>query len=290
MEVSLFQAASQGLQNLLDPYVFLAILVGVSIGTFNAVAPQGIGTTLTYSILLPIVVQWQPITAIAVLLGVSAVSAICAAYLPILFGIPGGTGSVATIMDGYPMGKRGEARRALGASFMAGGMGSLIGTFTLALAIPVAKPLIYLMGSPELFVVVLWGLSMVAILAGRQPIKGLIAAALGLLISTIGQQLQSGIMRFTFNQIYLLDGFTISVIAVAIFGIPSALQLALTKMGVELVACCPLQFLRSLGRFCPGFRVVICRLACIRPCGPKQQKQRDVWKRRCARRNRTRVR
>ena len=54
---------------------------------------------------------------------------------------------------------------------MAGGMGSLIGTLTLVLAIPVARPLIYLMGSPELFVVMLWGLSMVAVLAGRRPIK-----------------------------------------------------------------------------------------------------------------------
>lgn len=233
MEVSLFLAASQGLQNLFDPYVFLAILIGVGIGTFTAVAPQGMGTPLAYAILLPFVVRWNPITAIALLIGVSAVSAICAAYLPVLFGIPGGSGSQATVLDGYPMGRRGEARRALGASFMAGGMGSVIGTLTLALAIPVAKPLIYLMGSPELFVIVLWGLSMVAVLAGRRPIKGLIAAGLGLLISTVGQQEQSGTMRFVFDQPYLLDGFAISIIALALFGIPSALDLALTKVGVE---------------------------------------------------------
>jgi TctA family transporter len=131
------------------------------------------------------------------------------------------------------MGKRGEARRALGASFMAGGMGCLIGTLTLALAIPAARPLIYLMGSPELFVVMLWGLSMVAVLAGRRPVKGLIAAAFGLLLATVGQQAQSGEMRFVFGQSYLLDGFSISIIALALFGIPSALDLALTKLGVE---------------------------------------------------------
>jgi TctA family transporter len=131
------------------------------------------------------------------------------------------------------MGKKGEGRRALGASFMAGGMGALIGTFTLAAAIPAARPLIYLMGSPELFVVMLWGLSMVAVLAGRRPIKGLIAAAFGLLIATVGQQAQSGVMRFVFDQPYLLDGVSISIIALAMFGIPSALDLALTKLGVE---------------------------------------------------------
>ena len=233
MEISLFDAAAKGFLNLLQLKVFLAMMVGVSIGTFTAVAPQGLGMPLVYAIALPIVIKWEPITGIALLIGASSVSAICAAYLPILFGIPGGSGSQATVLDGYPMGKRGEGRRALGASFMAGGMGCLIGTFTLAAAIPATRPLIYLMGSPELFVVMLWGLSMVAVLAGRRPIKGMIAAAFGLLLATIGQQAQSGVMRFVFDQPYLLDGISISIIALAMFGIPSALDLALTKLGVE---------------------------------------------------------
>src|SRR5687767_602128 len=156
MEMSLLDAAIKGLTNILHLKVFLAMMVGVSIGTFTAVAPQGLGMPLVYAILLPVVVRWEPVTGMALLIGASSVSAICAAYLPILFGIPGGSGSQATVLDGYPMGKRGEGRRALGASFMAGGMGCLVGTFTLALAIPAAQPLIYLMGAPELFVVVLW--------------------------------------------------------------------------------------------------------------------------------------
>ena len=233
METSLFEAAVRGFLNILQLKVFFAMMIGVSIGTFTAVAPQGLGMPLVYAILLPIVIKWEPLTGIAILIGASAVSAICAAYLPILFGIPGGSGSQATVLDGYPMGKKGEGRRALGASFMAGGMGSLIGTLTLVLAIPVTRPLIYLMGSPELFVVMLWGLSMVAVLAGRQPIKGLIATSLGLLIATVGQQAQSGVMRYVFDQPYLLDGMSISIMALALFGIPSALDLALTKLGVE---------------------------------------------------------
>jgi TctA family transporter len=233
LEPSLFDAAITGFLNILHLKVFFAMCIGVSIGTFTAVAPQGLGMPLVYAIMLPVVIKWEPVTGIALLIGASSVSAICAAYLPVLFGIPGGSGSQATILDGYPMGKRGEARRALGASFMAGGMGALIGTFTLAAAIPAAKPLIYLMGSPELFVVVLWGLSMVAVLAGRRPLKGLIAAALGLLLATVGQQEQSGIMRFVFDQPYLLDGLSISIVALALFGIPAALDLALMKLGVE---------------------------------------------------------
>src|SRR3989337_853119 len=233
METSLVDAALLGFLNILHLKVFFALLIGVSIGTFTAVAPQGLGMPLVYAIMLPVVIKWEPITGIALLIGASSVSAICAAYLPILFGIPGGSGSQATVLDGYPMGKRGEGRRALGASFMAGGMGCLIGTVTLAGAIPAAQPLIYLTGSPEPFVVVLWGLSMVAVLAGRRPLKGLMAACFGLLLATVGQQAQSGIMRFVFDEPYLLDGLSISIIALALFGVPSALDLALTKLGVE---------------------------------------------------------
>ena len=233
MDSSLFDAAIKGFLNILQLKVFFAMLMGVSVGTFTAVAPQGLGMPLVYAIALPVVIKWEPVTGIAFLIGASAVSAICAAYLPILFGIPGGSGSQATVLDGYPMGKKGEGRRALGASFMAGGMGALIGTFTLVAAIPAAKPLIYLMGSPELFVIMLWGLSMVAVLAGSRPLKGLIATALGLLLATVGQQAQSGIMRFVYDQPYLLDGMSVSIMALALFGVPSALDLALTKLGVE---------------------------------------------------------
>jgi TctA family transporter len=233
MDTSLFLASVQGLLNIMHFEIWLAMLVGVGIGTFTAVAPQGIGTPLVYAILLPVVIKWQPLTGIALLIGASAVSAICAAYLPILFGIPGGGGSQATVLDGYPMGRKGEARRALGASFMAGGMGALIGTLTLAFCVPIAQPLIYLLGSPELAVIIFWGLTMIAVLAGREPLKGLIAAILGLLLSTVGQQAQSGVMRFVFDQPYLLDGFPLSIAALALFGIPASLNLALSKVGVE---------------------------------------------------------
>src|SRR3990170_917661 len=188
MDVSLVEAAVTGFLDILHFNVLFALLIGVSIGTFTAVAPQGLGMPLVYAIMLPVVIKWKPITGIALLIGASSVSAICAAYLPVLFGIPGGSGSQATILDGYPMGRRGEARRALGASFMAGGMGAVIGTIMLALSIPVAQPLIYLLGSPELAVIIFWGLTMIAVLAGREPLKGVIAAVFGLLLSTIGQQ------------------------------------------------------------------------------------------------------
>ncbi len=229
----MLEAALQGLQNLLSLNVLIGMLAGVCVGTFTAVTPQGLGTPLMYALFLSMVTQWDPLVAIAFLIGMDAVSSTCSAYLPVLFGIPGGAGSQATVLDGHPMGRNGQARRALGAAFTAGILGSLVGTLTLAAAIPVAQALILFLGSPELFVVSLWGLSMVSVLAGPRPIKGLIAGAMGLVISVVGIQPQSGVMRFVFDQPYLLEGVPLTVATLALFGVPSALALALARVGVE---------------------------------------------------------
>ena len=229
----MLEAALQGLQNLLSLNVLIGMLAGVCVGTFTAVTPQGLGTPLMYALFLSMVTQWDPLVAIAFLVGMDAVSSTCSAYLPVLFGIPGGAGSQATVLDGYPMGRNGEARRALGAAFTAGILGSLVGTLTLTAAIPVAQALILFLGSPELFIVSLWGVSMVSVLAGPRPIKGLMAGAMGLVISVVGIQPQSGVMRFVFDQPYLLEGVPLTVATLALFGVPSALDLALTRVGVE---------------------------------------------------------
>ena len=233
METSILEAVGQGLQNLLELHVLLTIVLGVAIGTVGAVTPQGFGTPLIYAMLLPVVVTMQPIAGIALLVAIGTVSSTCAAYLPVLFGVPGGAGSQSTVLDGHPMGLRGEARRALGAAFTAGFIGTVITTLALATVIPIAQPLVLLLGSPELFVIVLWGLSMVAVLSGREPLKGLVAAAFGLLLGMVGQQEQSGLMRYVFGEIYLLDGFSLSLIALALFGVPAALNLFLSRIGVE---------------------------------------------------------
>jgi hypothetical protein len=69
MEISLFDAALKGFLNLFHLKVFLAMMIGVSIGTFTAVAPQGLGMPLVYAIALPVVIKWKPITGIALLIG-----------------------------------------------------------------------------------------------------------------------------------------------------------------------------------------------------------------------------
>ncbi len=229
----MFEAFVSGGLTVLQPNVFGALLIGICIGTFVAITPQGLGTPLAYALMIPIVVTLPVPVAIALLLGMDGVTSIGNTFLPVLFGIPGGASAQAIILDGYPMGRRGEARRALGAGFTASIISGLLSVFIWILAIPLLEPILPLIGSPELFVLVLWGMSMVAVLAGPRPIKGFMAACFGLLIGMVGMEPYTGVERYMFEQPYFLDGIDIPVITLGLFGIPAALDLAIRRIGVE---------------------------------------------------------
>lgn len=106
----MFEAAFNAWFVVFQPAVFAALFVGIAIGTFVAIAPQGLGTPLAYALLIPIAVTLPLPVAIALLLGMDGVTSFGDSFLPVLFGIPGGAGSQAIILDGAPMGRQGEAR------------------------------------------------------------------------------------------------------------------------------------------------------------------------------------
>ena len=120
----------------------------------------------------------------------------------ILIGVPGEPTTVATIVDGHPMAKKGEAGRALGAALMSSLIGAIFGAFALALAIPIVRPLVLTLGSPEFFMLAVLGITFVASLSGEALLKGMICGGLGLFLATIGLDPMSGIQRFTFGRIF----------------------------------------------------------------------------------------
>ena len=92
-----------------------------------------------------------------------------------LFGVPGGAASAATVLDGFPMAKRGEAGRALSAAYMSSLMGGIFGALLLAVSIPILRPVMLYLGSPELLAFSILGISMVAVLSGNAPLRGVAA-------------------------------------------------------------------------------------------------------------------
>ncbi len=204
---------------LAEPYRLLMLVAGVFAGLIIGVVP-GIGGIFGMALLLPLTYHMDPYAAFALLLGMGSVTTTSDTIPAVLFGVPGTVGAVATVVDGHAMAKKGEAARAFGAAYMASMIGGVFGALLLAISIPVMRPLVLAMKSPDFLAVSVFGLSMVAMLAGSQPLKGLAAAMLGMLAAFVGVDSHAGIHRWTFDQIYLWDGLPIVVVFLALFGIP----------------------------------------------------------------------
>ena len=218
----MFDAFIDGLFLVLQWKAFSLMLVGMGLGFCVGLLP-GIGGAATLALMIPFIFKMSPAEAFAFLLGMHSVAATTGDITSVLFGVPGEAISAATVVDGYPMAKRGEAGRALGAALMSSLLGALIGAVALALAIPIVRPLVLTFGSPELFMLSIIGISCITSLSGsstRGQIKGFAMGLLGLLISTIGQERQSGSLRFDMGMMYLWDGLDFVPVLVGIFAIP----------------------------------------------------------------------
>ena len=224
----MFDAFINGLLLVLQWKAFSLMMIGMGLGFAVGLLP-GIGGAATLALMLPFIFKMSPAEAFAFLLGMHAVAATTGDITSILFGVPGEAISAATVVDGYPMAKNGEAGRALGAALMSSLIGALIGALVLALAIPIVRPLVLSFGSPELFMLAMMGIACITSLSGlgaRSQIKGFAMGFLGLLLSTIGQERQSGSLRFDMGLMYLWDGLDLVPVLVGIFAIPEIIDLA----------------------------------------------------------------
>lgn len=220
----MFEAAIEALLILLDPSRIGYLFLGVSLGLVVGILP-GLGGTVGMAILLPFVYGMDPYTGMALLIGMAAVLHTSDTFPSVLLGMPGSSGSQATIMDGYPMAKQGKAGMALSASFFVSMIGGIIGGIVLFLTIPIARPLITSVGSPELFMLALLGLSMVGILSGNKPIIGVIVGLIGLMFGSVGGAPAVAEYRYTFDWMYLLNGVPLAVVALGLFGLPELIDL-----------------------------------------------------------------
>ncbi|MGH7816904.1 MAG: tripartite tricarboxylate transporter permease [Candidatus Binatia bacterium] len=203
---------------------FSLLLLGISIGFVVGILP-GIGGAVTLALMLPFVFDMNPMDAFAFLLGMLAVTSTTGDITSILFGVPGESISAALILDGHPMAKHGEAGRALGAALMSSLVGAIIGAFMLAASIPIVAPLVLTFKSPEFFALSLLGITFVASLSGASMLKGIVAAGVGLALSMIGLDPQSGTPRYTFGMVQLWDGIGLVPVTVGLFAIPEIVDL-----------------------------------------------------------------
>ncbi len=210
---------------ILQPVVLGYLVMGVAMGLAIGVFP-GLGGIAGLSLLLPFMFGMDPVLGLALMIGMVAVVPTSDTFASVLLGIPGSSASQATVLDGFPMAKKGEAARALSAAFASSLFGGLVGASFLTLFILIARPIVLAFGLPEMLMITILGLSMVAVLAGRIAFKGLAAAGLGLMVGTIGEADAGGSLRMaTYDIPYLTDGLKLVIVGLGIFAIPEIVSL-----------------------------------------------------------------
>lgn len=209
------------LQPVVLGYLVMGVLMGLCIGVF-----PGLGGIAGLSLLLPFMFGMDPVLGLALMIGMVAVVPTSDTFASVLMGIPGSSASQATVLDGFPMAKKGQAARALSAAFASSLFGGLVGASFLTIFILIARPIVLEFRTPELLMITIFGLSMVGILAGRVAIKGIVAAGLGMLIGTIGEGASSGDLRMSsYDFPYLTDGLKLVIVGLGIFAIPEIISL-----------------------------------------------------------------
>ncbi|MDQ1849763.1 tripartite tricarboxylate transporter permease [Gemmobacter fulvus] len=217
---TLFTALSELLSFQHLSYMFLGIALGLAIGVLPA-----LGGIAGLSLLIPFIYGMDQVSALAMLIGLLAIMPTGDTFSSILLGIPGGSSSQATVLDGFPLAKKGEAARALSTAFISSMFGGIFGAVVLTGFVFIARPVILAFGSAELFMLALLGLSMVAVLSGRSLVKGIAACCLGLVIGSIGAAPATGEFRLVYDIEYLYDGIPLVVVGMGVFAIPEIVDL-----------------------------------------------------------------
>ncbi|MDR7485345.1 MAG: tripartite tricarboxylate transporter permease [Armatimonadota bacterium] len=213
----------QGLAFVLQPGTLLWIVVGDIVGIFIGALP-GLTATMGLALFLPVIVQLDPLTGIALMLGLYF-GAVTGASIPaILFGIPGNPNAIATVFDGLPMARRGQAGVALGGAVIASFIGGLVSTAALLAASPALARFSLLFGPPEYFALAVASLTIIASVSGPSLLRGLVMGAAGVLLATVGTDVMTGARRFTFDNPFMADGIGLVPVLIGMFGITQALE------------------------------------------------------------------
>lgn len=207
-----------GLQTALSLHNLFYCLIGVFLGTLIGVLP-GLGPIATIAMLLPITFGLDPTAALIMLSGIYYGAQYGGSTTAILVNLPGESGSVVTALDGYQMARKGRAGVALATAAIGSFVAGTIATFVIALFAPPLAELALKFGPAEYFSLMIMGLVASVVLARGSLLKAIGMIVLGLLVSTIGTDVNSGTQRFTFDTPEMADGISFVVIAMGMFGL-----------------------------------------------------------------------
>lgn len=194
-----------------------SILLGFIVG-----AIPGFSAANTIIILLPVTLVMEVEVGLVFMVALYCASRMGAGIPAILVNIPGTAGAAATPLDGYPMVKNGQGQQALAISFTASTLGGLLTTIIALASMPLLARVGFYMHSVEMVVVMLFGISLIATIAAKDTLKGLIAGFFGLMIGSIGTDNVYATPRGTMDFLELYDGIPLIPALVGLFAISEA--------------------------------------------------------------------
>jgi len=219
---------TEALRLLLTPLNFLVITLGVGSGILVGALP-GLTATMAIALLVPFTFSMNPVHSLALLGGIYCGAIYGGCFSAILINTPGTPSAIATTFDGHPMARKGESYAAIITATIASVIGGLIGVlFLLFLSPPLSRAALKF-GPPEFFWLTVFGLTIIATLASRSILKGLIGGALGLLLSMIGIAPIEGSVRYAFGTISLQNGIALIPALIGLFCIHEIIEMIARK-------------------------------------------------------------
>ncbi len=232
--IELLESLFRGFEVALTPQNLLFALIGVTAGQVIGALP-GIGTVVGVSLLLPLTFGMDPTSAIIMLAGIYYGAQYGGTISSVLINMPGEAATVVTTLDGYQMARQGRAAKALGIAAIGSFIAGTFGVIMVTLLSPLLTTFALRFGPPEYFALIMLGFTSLSAVSGSSLSKGLTSVVIGLLLSTVGLDIMSGRPRFTFDQVWLLDGFSFLVAAIGLFGIGEILDGMLDPAGRPII-------------------------------------------------------
>ncbi len=204
----------------------LVAAIGSFFGTMVGVLP-GLGPINGVAMLIPIAfaMNLPPETALILLAAVYVGAEYGGRITSILLNVPGEASAIMTTLDGYPLARQGLANVALSLSAWSAFFGAIVSVVGIILLAPLLAKWALAFGPAEYFVLMIFAFCCLTSLLGKQPIKGVLAAMIGLSISVIGVDANSGVYRYTFDSVHLADGIDFVVVVIALFAVSEMLEM-----------------------------------------------------------------
>ncbi len=220
-----------GISTVFTPTNLMMVMAGCLVGTFIGLLP-GLGPISAIALMIPIAYGFDPASSMILMAGVYYGAIFGGSTSSILINAPGVAGTVATSFDGYPLAKKGFPGKALAIAAYSSFAGGTIASIFLLLSAPALAKVAVSFHSADYFCLMIMGLTAVSAFAGRgQFLRAILATILGLMLSTIGMDQNSGVQRFAFGNINLIDGISFLLLAMATFALAEAIMNVLKRTG-----------------------------------------------------------